>query len=79
MDYDATRTDVREPVYYGPDVGAALDWASGFTSTARALARLDRAAAARAPDRLREAFAAHPAGDGIWLASRAWIVAAGRD
>jgi SAM-dependent methyltransferase len=73
---EAAFTDVSEPVYYGPDVAAALDWAGGFTTTRDALARLDPAAAARAVDRLRAAFAAHLDGDGVWLGSRAWIVTA---
>jgi hypothetical protein len=37
-----------EPVYYGPDVAAALDWVRGFACTSEALKRLDPAAAARA-------------------------------
>ena len=28
---DVAFTDVREPVYYGPDVAAAPDWGRGFT------------------------------------------------
>jgi SAM-dependent methyltransferase len=28
---DVIFTDVHEPVYYGPDVAAALDWVRGFT------------------------------------------------
>jgi SAM-dependent methyltransferase len=69
-------TDVREPVCYGPDVAAALDWVRGFTSTSEVLGRLDPAAAARAVERLREALAAHLSEDGVWLDSRAWIVTA---
>jgi SAM-dependent methyltransferase len=72
-------TDVREPVYYGPDVAAALDWVRGFTSTSQALKRLDQAAAAAAVRRLREALAAHMRNDGIWFDSRAWLVTARRD
>ena len=72
-------TDVREPVYYGPDVAAALDWVRGFTSTSQALKRLDPAAAAAAAGRLREALAAHMRDDGIWFNSRAWLVTARRD
>ncbi len=30
-------TDVHEPVYYGPDVAAALDWVRGFTCTSEVL------------------------------------------
>ena len=75
---DVTFTDVREPVYYGPDVGAALDWVRGFTSTSHALRRLDPAAAARAVERLRVALAAHSSDDGVWFYSRAWLVTAHR-
>lgn len=34
---DIAFTDVREPVYYGPDVAAALDWVRGFTRTSECL------------------------------------------
>jgi hypothetical protein len=71
-------TDVREPVYYGPDVAAALDWVRGFTCTNRVLTRLAPADAARAVERLREALAAHMSDDGVWFGSRAWIVTARR-
>ncbi len=71
-------TDVREPVYYGPDVAAALDWVRGFTCTSEALNGLDPVAATRAVGRLREALAAHMSDDGVWLGSRAWIVTARR-
>jgi len=73
-----TFTDVREPVYYGPDVAAALDWVRGFTSTSDALKRLDPAAADRALGRLRAALAAHLGDDGVWFNSSAWIVTAQR-
>jgi SAM-dependent methyltransferase len=73
-----TFTDVHEPVYYGPDVAAALDWVRGFTCTNEALKRLDPAAATRALGRLREALAAHVSDDGVWFTSRAWIVTARR-
>jgi ubiquinone/menaquinone biosynthesis C-methylase UbiE len=69
-------TDVCEPVYYGPDVAAALDWVRGFTSTSEVLKRLDPADATRAVERLREAFATHMSDDGVWFDSRAWIVTA---
>ena len=71
-------TDVREPVYYGPDVAAALDWVRGFTCTSEVLKRLDPAAAAHAVGCLREALAAHTSDDGVWFNSRAWIVTAQR-
>ncbi len=76
---DVTFTHVREPVYYGPDVAAALDWVRGFTSTSETLNRLDPAAAARAVGRLREALAAHTNDGGVWFDSRAWIVTARRN
>jgi len=75
---DVTFTDVCEPVYYGPDVAAALDWVCGFTFTSEILKRLDPAAAARAVRRLRETLAAHLSDDGVWFSSRAWIVTARR-
>jgi SAM-dependent methyltransferase len=71
-------TDVREPVYYGPDVTTALEWVRGFTSTSDALKRLDPAAADSALGRLREALAAHASDEGVSFNSRAWIVSAHR-
>ena len=75
---DITFTDVDEPVYYGPDVAAALDWVRGFTCTSEVLNRLDPAAATHAVQRLRQALAAHLRDDGVWFNSRAWIVTAHR-
>ena len=75
---DVTFTDVREPMYFGPDVAAALDWVRGYTYTSGVLGRLDPAAAARAVGRLREMLAAHTSGNGVWFDSRAWIVTARR-
>jgi SAM-dependent methyltransferase len=60
---DVAFTDVHEPVYYGPDVAAALDWVRGFTCTSEVLKRLDPAAATRTVERLREALAAHLSGN----------------
>ena len=71
-------TDVREPVYYGPDVSAALDWVRGFASTRDVLGRLDPADAAGAVGRLREMLAAHLSDNGVWFDSRAWIITARR-
>lgn len=73
-----TFTDVREPVFYGPHVQAALDWVRGFTSTREALASLDPARAERALQRLRDVLAAHLSERGVWFDSRAWIVQARR-
>jgi SAM-dependent methyltransferase len=75
---DVTFTDVREPVCYGPDVAAALDWVRGFTCTSEILKRLDHAAAARALGRLRETLAAHMNDNVFWFNSRAWIITARR-
>jgi SAM-dependent methyltransferase len=75
---DVTFTDVREPVYYGPDVSAALDWVRGFACTREVLSRLDPAAMERALGRLREMLAGHLSGDEVWFDSRAWIVSARR-
>jgi SAM-dependent methyltransferase len=74
----ATFTDVHQPVYYGPDVAAALEWVGGFSSTRASLKRLDAAAAERALERLGEALAAHASERGVWLDSRAWIIEARR-
>jgi ubiquinone/menaquinone biosynthesis C-methylase UbiE len=73
-----TFTDVREPVYYGPNITAALDWVRGFTCTDEVLKQLDPAAAERALSRLRDAVAAHLSDDGVWFNSSAWIVTARR-
>jgi SAM-dependent methyltransferase len=73
-----TFTDVHEPVYYGQDVAAALEWIGGFACTKNILDRLDPAAAARALGRLREMLAVHLSGNGVWFDSRAWIVTARR-
>ncbi len=75
---NVTFTDVREPVYYGGDVTAALAWVRAFACTSDALKRLDQASAARALDRLREMLSARASDDGVWFDSRAWIVAASR-
>jgi SAM-dependent methyltransferase len=75
---DVAFTDVHEPVYYGPDVAAALDWVRGFTCTSERLKRLDSATAARAIGRLRETLSAHLSDDGVWFNSRAWIITARR-
>jgi SAM-dependent methyltransferase len=75
---EATFTDVHQPVYYGPDVAAALEWVGGFTSTRESLARLGAAAAEQALERLGAALAAHAGEGGVWFDSRAWIVEARR-
>ena len=75
---DVTFTDVREPMYLGPDVSAALDWIRGFACTGEALDRLDPDAAARALGRLRVILAEHNGARGVRFGSRAWIITARR-
>jgi SAM-dependent methyltransferase len=74
----ATFTDVRERMYFGPDVAAALDWVCDFGYTRDVLSRLDPADTARAVERLRDTLAAHVSDNGVWFGSRAWIVTARR-
>ncbi|HEY7009365.1 MAG TPA: SAM-dependent methyltransferase, partial [Jatrophihabitantaceae bacterium] len=75
---DVTFTDVREPMYFGPDVATALDWIRGFACTREVLDRLDPDAAARALGRLRMMLAEHSGDKGVRFDSRAWIVTARR-
>jgi SAM-dependent methyltransferase len=75
---ETTLTDVHEPVYYGANVAAALDWVRGFSCTQDMLQRLDAPSAERALDSLRETLAEHDRGRGVWFDSRAWIVTASR-
>lgn len=75
---DITFADICEPVYYGVNIAAALDWVCGFTCTSEALKRLGPAATERAVRRLRETFAVHTSDDGVQFNSRAWIVTARR-
>jgi SAM-dependent methyltransferase len=75
---ETTFTDVHEPVYYGEDDAAALDWVKRFSYTQDVLQRLDGPFAERALERLRETLAAHDRKPGVWFDSRAWIVTASR-
>lgn len=75
---EATFTEVHEPVYYGPDVAAALEWVGAFSCVRAVLQRLDPASTARAREHLLQTLAAHAGGDGVWFDSRAWIVTARR-
>jgi SAM-dependent methyltransferase len=75
---EASFTDVHEPVYYGPDVAAALGWIRGFASVNDVLKRLDPVSTEPALERLRQAVAEHLSGQGVWFDSRAWIVTASR-
>ncbi len=75
---DVAFADVREPVYYGPDVSSALEFVRDMKPTRDLLARLDSATAERAVARLRAALAAHETGDGVLFDARSWIVTARR-
>jgi SAM-dependent methyltransferase len=75
---DVTFTDVREPMYFGPDVATALEWVRGFACTRETLDRLDPDGAARALGRLRVTLAEHNGARGVRFGSRAWIVTARR-
>ncbi len=72
---DVELTDLDEPVYYGPDVDAAVEWVRGFACTSAALQGADPGAALA---RLRDAIAGHASGDGVWFGARAWLVTARR-
>jgi SAM-dependent methyltransferase len=75
---EVTFSDIHQPVYYGPDVAAALEWVGGFSSTREVLLGLGAAAAERALERLGEALAGHASEAGVWFDSRAWMVEARR-
>ena len=75
---DAGFTDVREPVYYGPDVDTADALVRTMKMTTDRLAALSPAAAERARARLRDLLVAHQTADGVWFDARAWIVTARR-
>jgi SAM-dependent methyltransferase len=76
---DVQFDDVREPVFYGHDVDAALAVVRGFQDTTAALATLSDDEAARTVERLREMLAAHYSDDrGVALDARSWLVTARR-
>ena len=69
-------TEVREPIYYGPDAASACAALSGLGMAEDAVAGLDAAARARARERLLAVLDAHDTGEGVWFDSRAWLVTA---
>jgi SAM-dependent methyltransferase len=71
-------TEVREPIYYGPDPATARDALIDLRMVKDALADLDAAATARALDRLLAMLDAHHTGEGVWFDSSAWLVTARR-
>jgi SAM-dependent methyltransferase len=75
---DVTFADLSEPVYYRPNLSAAFAWVRGFRVVSDVLRRLDPATAAHVRGRLRDVLSAHMSDNGIWFASRAWIVTARR-
>ncbi len=73
---EPTFTEVREPIYYGPDVQAAYENVLQLREPQTLLAELDPAAAEQARRRLRELLTAHDTGNGILFDSAVWIVQA---
>ena len=72
-------SDLHEPVFYGRDIDAAMEFIRSFESTRDTLAGLTDAAAARALERLRAMVAARDTGeDGVVFDSRAWLITAQR-
>lgn len=78
--FDEVRfADVHEPMFFGADVGEALEWVGGFQHVREALDALDPGAREQAVERLRTTLAAHhAAGRGVVFESRAWLVTARR-
>lgn len=71
--------DVREPVFYGHDLDAALAFVRGFQDTSAALASLADDEAARTVERLRQTLAAHYSDErGVALDARSWLITARR-
>jgi SAM-dependent methyltransferase len=75
---DSEFRDVDVPVYYGPDVDAALTFVGRFANVSEALSRSDPRAAGTILARLRAMLQSQASERGVWLGSRAWIVTARR-
>jgi SAM-dependent methyltransferase len=71
-----TFTEVRERLYYGPDVGTAYENVLELREPLALLAKLAPADAERARADLRAMLTAHDSGDGVLFDSAAWIVTA---
>jgi SAM-dependent methyltransferase len=69
-------TEVREPVYYGPDAASARDALSGLGMAEDSIADQDATERAHARERLLALLEAHDTGEGVWFDSRAWLVTA---
>jgi SAM-dependent methyltransferase len=71
--------DVHEPVLYGHDIDAALEFVCGLQDVSAALAGLGREDAAHAVDRLRQTLERHyDDGRGVAFDSRSWLITARR-
>lgn len=73
---DVTFAEVRERLYYGPDVETAYENVLQLREPLALLAELTPADADRARADLRAMLAAHDSGDGVLFDSAAWIVTA---
>jgi SAM-dependent methyltransferase len=73
-----SRADLREPIYYGPDVATAYDAVLGLRMATDLLAGLADDDRPRALERLRAALARHESDRGVWFDSRAWLITAHR-
>jgi SAM-dependent methyltransferase len=69
--------DVREPVFYGPNVDTAFDALINLYLVTDALAQTDEAPD-KAMQRLRDLLEAHMTPEGVLFDSRAWIITARR-
>jgi ubiquinone/menaquinone biosynthesis C-methylase UbiE len=75
---DIRLSDVREPVYYGPDVETASHIILSMRGTNDMLSDLDPIRREIALQQLRATLARHSTADGVLFDSRAWIVEARR-
>jgi SAM-dependent methyltransferase len=73
-----TFADLREPVYYGVNVDAAMEWVRGFRFVRDILQRLDVVTATRVLETLRETLTRYSSEKGVWFAAREWIATAER-
>ncbi|HET9445279.1 MAG TPA: methyltransferase domain-containing protein [Steroidobacteraceae bacterium] len=75
---NVTFSDVREPVYYGESVDAAIEWVRGFRFVRDVLQALDAVAATRLLASLRDLMTKNAGEKGVWFDAREWIVTAQR-
>ena len=75
---DVKFRDVREPVYYGESIDAAIEWIRRFRFVRNIVQRLDDDATTRLLGRLRDALAKNSSEKGVWFDAREWIVTAER-